>query len=124
MDQFLHVFSVNLGVILSKFFLQKYFVLCMREVCKRFFTEIKKIKAVFNFFVFCLLQNLCLPILTIILQVNSYQINFIWKVCHDLVIFSRNANKVDFNLTNGHSDTLLKIIFINIYFMRNKKVAR
>ena len=40
-------------------------------------TEVKKLKAVFSVFVFCLLQNLCLQILTISLQVNLYHINFI-----------------------------------------------
>ena len=40
-------------------------------------TEIKQLKTDFYFFVFCLPQKICLQILTIILQVNFYQINFI-----------------------------------------------
>ena len=41
---------------------------------QKIFTEIKELKTVFNFFVFCLLQKLCVVILTISLQVNFYRI--------------------------------------------------
>ena len=75
--QFLYIISVNLSVILYKRSLHTFFVLCMREVYKRFFTEIKELKKVFNFLVFCLLQKLCLRILIISVQVNFYPINFI-----------------------------------------------
>ena len=68
--QFFYVFTVNLGVTLNKFFSE----VCGRRV-KNVYGE-KKLKAVFNFFVFCLLQNLCLPFLRISLQVNFYQIKF------------------------------------------------
>ena len=44
---------------------------------QKIFTEIKEWKTVFNFFVFCLLQKLCVVILTISLQVNFYRI--LWK---------------------------------------------
>ena len=44
---------------------------------QKVFKEIKEWKTVFNFFVFCLLQKLCVVILTISLQVNFYRI--LWK---------------------------------------------
>ena len=53
--QFLHVFSVNLGVILNIDFAEVFKVMYARGVSKMF-TEIKAIKDSF-YFVFCLLQS-------------------------------------------------------------------
>ena len=92
---------------LTRFFLPKSFVLCVREVCKLFFffTEIKQLKTVFNFFVFCLKQKLLLKILTIS-QVNFYQINSILWFYESLSgDFKQNANKVDFILKNVYIET-------------------
>ena len=72
--QFLHVFSVNLGVIPNNFFVELFCVMYAGSV---FYGNKKNKDSFLTFFVFCLLQNLCLPILTISLQVNFYQIDFI-----------------------------------------------
>ena len=93
-----------------------------RGCVKDYFTEIKELRTVFNFFVCFFLLKLCLPILTTSLQVHFYLINFIkWfyergrlideqtililislqhefsafkKIRHGLVIFSRTPIKL------------------------------
>ena len=52
-------------------------MLCMVEVCKRFLPKLKHKREFLTFFVFRLTEKLLLPILTIGLQFNFYQINFI-----------------------------------------------
>ena len=50
--QFLHAFSVDSGVKLKKFFLQKYIVLCVND-----FNGSKRIKDSFNVFILCVLKS-------------------------------------------------------------------
>ena len=50
--------------------------MCPRGV-QKILTEVKDLETVFNVFIFCVLKKRCLQILTISLQVNFYQINFI-----------------------------------------------
>ena len=73
--QFLHAFSVNSGVILKKI-VAEVCVMCLKGV-KKILTEVKELRTVFNVFIFCVLDKRCLQNLTISLQVNFYQINFI-----------------------------------------------
>ena len=44
---------------------------------QKILTEVKELKTVLNVCIFCVLKKRCLQILTISLQVNFYQINFI-----------------------------------------------
>ena len=65
-------FLCQLGVVLYFFCRSLLCYVCVR--CVKYFTEIKEEKTVFNFFVFCLLQKLFLPILTISLHLNSIRL--------------------------------------------------
>ena len=75
--QFLHVFSVNSGVIPKKFFCRSILCYVSERCVKDFNGSKKKIRTVFNVFIFCVLKKRCLQILTISLQVNFYHINFV-----------------------------------------------
>ena len=75
--------SVDLACCLGKFGSYTLQVFCRSLLCyvggrfvKDFYGN-KRIKDSFYFFVLYLLQKLCLPILTISLQVNFFQIHFI-----------------------------------------------
>ena len=78
MDQkvhhFLHLFSVNFGIILTNLFCRSFLSNVDGCCVKYIFTEIKELKALFNTFVFCLLQKPCFPVLKISLQIDFYQI--------------------------------------------------
>ena len=74
--QLLHDFSVNSGVILTNFLIELFCVMFPRGV-QKILTEVKELKTVLNVCIFCVLKKRCLQILTISLQVNFYQINFI-----------------------------------------------
>ena len=76
--QFVHVFLVNLGVILNNIFAEAFYVMYAGGGVKYVYGNKKK--TVFNFFVFCPLQSVCLPILIISLQVNFYQIYFVLMI--------------------------------------------
>ena len=62
----------------------------------------------------------------LILILREYEIAIFRKVRHGFGDFQQNANKVDFILESGYSETFCSkfniIIFINIYFMQNEKV--
>ena len=77
MSSVLPCFLRQFGRYTQNVFVQKYLVLCVREVCKRFLTEVKELRTVFNVFIFCVLKKRSLQILTINLQFYFYQINFI-----------------------------------------------
>ena len=110
-------------------------ILCyLSERFVKDFNGSKRIKDRFNVFIFCVLKKRCLQILTICLQVNFYQINFIqwfyengWskdKVYpiktnnfeHDIIRvrdfwsgdFQQNAYKDDFILKGVYIETLVQ----------------
>ena len=84
--QFLHAFYVDSVVILKMFLAEVFCIMCLRSVLM-ILTEVKELRTVLNVFIFCVLKTQYLQILTISLQVNFYQINFIQWFYENVIIY-------------------------------------
>ena len=68
-------------------------------------TEVKELKTVFNVFIFCVIKKWCLQTLTLSLQINFYQINFIQWFYEK----GRSKDKIYVIKTNNFESDIIRI---------------
>ena len=77
---------------------------------KKIWTEVKELKTVFIVFILCVIKKQCIQILTISLQVNFYQINFIYWFYEN----GRSKDKLYATKTNNFESDIIRVW--NFYF--------
>ena len=78
--------------------------MCPRGVLK-ILPKVKEVRTVFNVFIFCVLKKRCLQILTISLQINFYQINFIQWFNEN----GRSKDKIYSIKTNNFESDIIRV---------------
>ena len=78
--------------------------MCPRGV-QKILTEVNELKTVCKVLIFCVLKKRCLQILTISLQVNFYQINFIQWFYEN----GRSKDKIYVIKTNNFESDIIRV---------------